>query len=609
MSPEKSPSEERPVVESATNEGPESLDLPALPPRRTGLWLGVTALVLGLAGFGAYTLATQPDPLRVLVAIDIEGQAWDGSKPAAAVADNVGKGLEKIGFEPVDGGDPKVDKVLTSEKDLIRAARKLEAGFVVSGSLNPEVIEHPIAGGLFEVRTKTTLTVRNTKEARGVEVPLEVWSYGRTKEAALESLAETVSARIFDGAVPTLLDHPVIKEKLKGDIATQARLALAEKYVAARERQLKDVKLQYEKLDQEHAAFTATPFPITYYGNFSEDVRLGGATDVGPVFRSADVSPFVRPGDISLSWAYQLETLAVRDKERKDNVLWSGYHILETPGAAPEGFPIVFSEDLLGFAKTVTVVEKGGASRRLLVHPETRYYNPKVSPGGAYAAFHEKPCRNCSRELAVIDLQSGQTLYRRVSGDKGPDERLGGYAWLSKDELAFVGDPHPAIPEIPPAHEAKDSAEEPPAIALGELRVVKVSSTPALERLVYSAGRSCFELAASPATGQIAMTCSGEGASYLLLVDGKTGEGRDSGFSGEGLEYSRDGQRLVLEGQGDLALVELKSQTFTALTRTPFEERAPRFSPDGKRVYFESRALDPIVPNRRVSVIGSLEVP
>ena len=161
----------------------------------------------------------------------------------------------------------------------------------------------------------------------------------------------------------------------------------------------------------------------------------------------------------------------------------------------------------------------------------------------------------------------------------------------------------------PPANEEKVAEEEPPAIALGELRVVKVSSTPALERLVYSAGRSCFELAASPATGQIAMTCSGEGASYLMLVDGKTGEGRDSGFSGEGLEYSRDGQRLVLEVQGDLALVELKSQTFTALTRTPFDERAPRFSPDGKRVYFESRALDPIVPNRRVSVIGSLEVP
>jgi Tol biopolymer transport system component len=45
------------------------------------------------------------------------------------------------------------------------------------------------------------------------------------------------------------------------------------------------------------------------------------------------------------------------------------------------------------------------------------------------------------------------------------------------------------------------------------------------------------------------------------------------------------------------------------LTETPFVERAPRFSPDGARLYFESSDVDPNLPSRRVGAIAYVEVP
>ena len=610
------------VEAELTAKAPESATDLVLPRQRPWALLVGLGLTVAIGGGVAYWFATRPDPLRVLVAIDIDGQSWEGSRPAASLSDDVNKGLEKIGFDPVDGGEPNVDKVLSKEKDLVRAARRLDAGFVISGSLRPEVIEHPLEGGLVEVRTKTTLQVRYTLDERAVEVPVEAWSYGRTKDAALAKLADTVGERVFDTAVPAILEHEVIQAKLKGDIAAQARLARAEKYVASRAFQIKQAKELYQKLDQERAAFDVTPFPITYYGDLDGDVRLGGATPDGPLFRTADVAPFLSPNEFTLAWSYRLETLVVRDANRKDTLLWSGYHVLETPGAAPEGFPIVFSEDLLGFAKTITVVTEPGQSKRIVAHPEARYYNPAVSPGGRFAAVHERACRSCGRAITVFALDDGKVVYRRASGSEGDttdyastDEKIGGYAWLSADEIVYVADPRPPLAASPDEPDEKgedvEEAKEPAVIPVGELRIVKVGAGAPLERLVHTAGVSCTDVAASPKTGKIVVTCVNGNEPYpsLLVIDGKTGDAEDTGVDGDAPEFARDGARIVFEVGGDLTLLELGSKKLVALTRTPFEERAPRFSPDGKRVYFESRADDPNIPRRNVSSVASIEVP
>lgn len=619
---ESNESPRREVDAELTAQAPESATDMVLPKQRPWALLVGLGLTAAIGGGVAYWFSTRPDPLRVLVAIDIDGQSWEGSRPAAALTDRVGKGLEKIGFDPVDGGEPNVDQVLSKEKNLVRAARSLDAGFVISGNLSPEVVEHPLEGGLVEVRTKTTLQVRYTLDERPIEVPVEAFSYGRTKEAALEQLAQTVSDRVFDTAVPAILEHEVIREKLKGDIAAQARLSKAEKYVASRAFQIKEAKERYQQLDQERAAFQATPYPITYYGDFDGDVRLGGATPEGPLFRTADVAPFLSPDEFVLAWSYRLETLVVRDASRKDTQLWAGYHILETPGVAPEGFPIVFSEDLLGFAKTLTVVTKPGESKRVVVHPESRFYNPSVSPGGRFAAVHERACRSCGRALTVFSLEDGRVVYRRASGSQGDttdyastDEKIGGYAWVSSDEVVYVADPRaPLTSPIDAPSEDEDEPvdpKEPVVDVLGEVRIVKVGGADPLERLVHTVGSSCIDVAASPKSGKIVVTCANavDPLPSLILVDAKTGDTEDTGVDGDAPEFARDGARIVFETAGDLTLLELATKKLTALTKTPFQERAPRFSPDGRLVYFESRAEDPNIPRRNVSSVASIEVP
>jgi hypothetical protein len=417
---------------------PESVGELTLPKPRWKLWLVVVLATLGAIGGGVHWLVTRPDPFRVLVAIDLDGQPWEGSRSAATLSDRVGEGLTKIGFEPVNTGDTKVDALLGKERDLVAASKRLEAGFLISGSVRPEILEPPLDGGLVELRVKTTLNVRYVGDAAGVDVPVEVWSYGRTREVAMTQLAESLSDRVFDAVVPVMLEHELVASKLKRDIAAQAKLALAEKYAAARARQMKAAREAYAKLDQDRAAEGGG---ITYLGSMSGDVRLGGVGKDGPIYRTADIAPFVKPGELALSWVYRLEALQLQRPDRSERTFWQGYHILETPGVAPEGFPIVFSEDLLGIAKTLTVVSEDGNARRVLIHPEARFLNPRVSPGGRYAALHERPCRTCPRAMMIVDLSDGKTLFRRSTAEDGPDARLGGYGWVSPTELAYTADP------------------------------------------------------------------------------------------------------------------------------------------------------------------------
>jgi hypothetical protein len=592
---------------------PESVGELTLPKPRWKLWGLVVLATLGAIGGGVHWLVTRPDPFRVLVAIELDGQPWEGSRPAATLSDRVGEGLTKIGFDPVNTGDSKVDALLGKERDLVAAAKKLEAGFLISGTVTPEVLEPPLEGGLVELRVKTTLHVRFVGDATGTDVPVEVWSYGRTREIAMTQLAESLSDRVFDAAVPVLLENEVIASKLKRDIAAQAKLALAEKYAAARARNIKSAKDAYAKLDQDRAAVGGG---ITYLGSLSGDVRLGGVSREGPVYRTADIAPFVKPGELTLSWVYRLETLELSKPDRSVRSFWQGYHILETPGVAPEGFPIVFSEDLLGIAKTLTVVSEDGQARRVLIHPEARFLNPRVSPGGRYAALHERSCRTCARALAVVDLQDGKVVFRRSTGDDGPDARLGGYGWVSPTELAYTADPREAIapiddeeePTTPPS--ASPAKDEPVKSADGELRVVDVGKSPALERRLFTVGHSCSELGTSVAAQRIAVTCHDPAAgASIWIVDAKTGDATDTKVAGETPELSPDGARVAYERGGDLHVFIVTTGASSPLTETPFVERAPRFSPDGARLYFESSDVDPNLPSRRVGAIAYVEVP
>ena len=71
------------------------------------------------------SLLTEPLPLRVLIAVDVDGYWWEGSKPAAEVADALAAQLADMGFDPVRAGDPDTTQVLEDAPDPVAAARKL----------------------------------------------------------------------------------------------------------------------------------------------------------------------------------------------------------------------------------------------------------------------------------------------------------------------------------------------------------------------------------------------------------------------------------------------------------------------------------------------------
>jgi Tol biopolymer transport system component len=72
---------------------------------------------------------------------------------------------------------------------------------------------------------------------------------------------------------------------------------------------------------------------------------------------------------------------------------------------------------------------------------------------------------------------------------------------------------------------------------------------------------------------------------------------------------SPDGTRVAYSREGDIALMALPSGDVKNLTVNPFSERYPRFSPDGKRIYFQSHEVDPSYPRRGLSAVASVEVP
>lgn len=579
--------------------------------KKRPMWpfFAVLFAIVGTIGGGLYWFFTRPDPFKVLVAIEVNGQWWEGSRPAASIADEVGEGLKKIGFEPVAGGDPKVDKVLSKAKTAEEAARKLGAGFVVSGSLSPEVIEHPVEGGLVEVRTKTVLSVRFIGDKDGVasEVPIEAWASGATKEAALAKLAETVSQRVFDGALPRMVDHDVIKSKLTaGDLNAVVRLNDAQKYVESRARRLDIAKKAYAKLDQEHADANG-PRPIEYLGSFDEQDYLAGVGQAGALIQTGDVSPFIVPSTLDMGWIYELETLSWRGADRKDKVLWSGYHLMGYASAAPEGFPIVFVEDLFGRAKTLTVVDQNGTSRRLRVDPNARFDDPEVSSGGKYAALYERACRRCGRSFSVIRLDDGKAAYVRAaaSDQEGEEaaESYGGYAWLDDHQVAYIvkGKPLPVDPADPTAN-VEDPGEE--------LRVVDLAADPPVDRLVsHVTGQSCSNPSADPKSSRVVMTCSSPDGWVLTFVDTKSGERSQTTTPGSRPTFSPDGARVAFERRGDVWVYDTAKGEAVRLTENEFAERLPRFSADGRRVLFESQSRDPNFSSRIVSVIASVEAP
>ncbi|MBK6513016.1 MAG: PD40 domain-containing protein [Polyangiaceae bacterium] len=580
--------------------------------RRRPLWpllLGVVA-VLAAGGAGLFFFLTRPDPFKVLVAVDVDGQWWEGSRPAAVLADRIGEGLKRIGFEPVAGGDPEVDRILSSSRSPEEAARRLGAGFVIHGSLAPAVVEHAIEDStLVEARADATLHVRfvGDREGRSAAFGASGSGFGATKEEALAVLVDHVAERVFDAAVPKLLEHEVIRSKLEsGDLEATVRLKDAKDYVALRARRLSDAQLAYDKVDQDRASSSGPP--ITYYGTFREQSYLAATGTSGALLLTADVSPFLHPISMDLEWSYRPEVLAWRSDDRSDRELWSGYHVMGVPSSSADGAIVAFVEDLYGHAKTLSVSRQGAAPKRLRVEPVARFDDLAVSPAGTYVALYERPCRQCASGFVIASLTSGEREYAH-----GPPQAAGeparqtyyGFAWLDDHRLLLA---HRALTAPPPPEQDDDEDEdEGPPASHEELMIVELGrGAPMLRLLVQlEPDESCVSPDGSRDGKRVVASCGG----VLTFFDALTGERTETSEAGSDPTFSPSGAQVAFVRGGDLWLMSAAGGPAARLTENEHAENRPRFSPDGRRVYFQSQAHDPNIARRVTSVIASVEVP
>jgi hypothetical protein len=586
-------------------EGPGAPPSEELVVRRRSPWPFLTVVIALFASAGGlvWYLTSRPDPFKVLVAVDVNGHWWEGSRDAAHVADEVAEGLKKIGFEAVKGGDPKVDKVLEKAKSPDEAARALGAGFVVVGEAKTELVEHPVEGGYVEVRAKVSLRVRYVldDEGKADETAFSAWSGAANKKEAMRLLSDNLARRVFDAAVPRITDHPVIRDKLASkDVQALVRLDDAKKYVEGRRKQLDDVRKAYEALAGERDGASAKPFPITYLSRPSAKDYLCAAGPEGVLVQTQDSTPFVDPKTMKVGWITELETLAWRGDDGKDKTVWTGYHLYGYPSASPGGAPLVFVEDIFGWAKTITVALADGTSRRVAVDPEARFVNPEAAPGGAAAALYRRPCYGCKADFVVVSLTDGATLFSRASGGAfdGDDAAasFGGYAWLDDKRVIYVVEPSEVDTEN---------------WILQQVRVLDVSQTPPTDQKLLDLAP--HERCQSPSSGEdgrrFVMTCSSESGGRLVVFDAQTGARTDTQLVGANADMSRDGSLVAYGRGGDIYLMKVADQSETRLTKNAIFERYPRISHDQRRVYFESQQEDPNEGRRVVSVIGFVGVP
>jgi len=602
----------RPDPNETPNSSPEEADAAdAFAPPKRRLWpvfLGLGALALG-GGVLAMRSLGEPEPLRVVVAVDLDGNFWDGSRPSAALVNELCQRLDQIGFEPVRAGDPDILAVLKSAESPEAAAKKLRASFVVTTKLSPQTIEHPTSEPYFESRVDGTIEVRRVGDDAGGSGKIVGWAGAKSKTESLRVLGESLAVQAFDQIVPHLIEHPSIQAIFKGsDIKLADRVAKAKKYVDARHERLAAVQRNYEDLEKRRREYDKGPAKVKYHSAMSAQDTLGGISPTGFLVKTADVAPIVLPRTMGLGYTSGLETLEWRTFAGERKVLWSGYHLYSYPSVAPGGSPVVMVEDLFGWAKTVTVVQADGNSKRVKVDPEHRYLDPEIAPGGKACILYDRPCQTCtSADLLVVSLDDGRELYKRPS-DNGT---YSGFAWLHPNKFAFSFAPRAVANESPEGGE-NSVTEKPPQVLRESLFVVDLSASPPAEEQVYAGPEGArFEFMKPSRDGkQLVMEYADKWAKIAVFdVEQKKMRFLESWPDvGKNPTFSPDGKFVAYSAAGDIMLFDLAENKRREVTKNPWRERYPVFSADGERIYFESRANDPLFEQRELSLIGSVAV-
>ncbi|WP_437681452.1 TolB family protein [Sorangium sp. So ce131] len=582
-------------------EPPESLE--AIVPKRR-LWpvFAVIGLALAAAGFFVFRSLTATDPLRILVAIDLDGYWWEGSQPAARLADELSAELAELGFDPVKGGDPKVMKALESAQDPKLAAKALGAGFIIEARLAPEVVEHPVKEGYFELRVDAPVTLTFLEKGTSTEGRLRGYSGATKKDRALALLADSMASQALDAVIAQLMDHPSVREITEGsDIKLLERLQPARTFLKSRAAELGRASDTYTSRAREVEADEQGR--VTFLSHPAAEDLLVGASEGGYFVKTADVSVFFSVHSKQLVRSEALETVAWRPLDQKaapttdpgaPKPMWRGYHVYSYPSSQRDGDRVALVEDLFGWAKTITTVDRSGQEKRVRIDPEHRFVDPRLAPGGKFVAAYDRPAPGAPADLMVLETDGGKEVF----GLHTENQSLGGFTWLDEERLAFV-----YVPEAE-ADEAR------------HLALVDVSKQPlSIERPFKAKPEEDLRYPAASRDGAKLVCVVDGGEPGIAVIDTATWTRKVYAVEGraEWPTFSPDAARVAFVAQGpgstDIAVLTLATGEVKKLTQGTAEEGVPHFSADGKRVLFEVRYRDPVFPRKRwVSRIASAAV-
>ncbi len=564
-------------------------DLGALRPKRTWpkfVLMHLTILVVGVSLLRHYRKV--PHRPRVLVAIEVEGAYYAGSEPAEILAERFGEKAASLGLEIVHPRDKDALAVL-QKSDLKTAAQQLDAAYVLVGKTRVEAIAYPLANAVapyYDVRGEVdlVLTVPGEPDVPCGTLSALVGAPDRT--LALRGVAESLADQAIDLSVGPMLRSPsTAKFSTLKTSKGEAVLAPAFSWLSARERgrarragRLRARGLEARKAGEKgpppgHLRGCALGARRAARGRQRPRRRDGGHPH-DPLVRDATTwipAPAAAGGAVAAG--------------RAARTLYRGAGVFAFPHeAAP---PLVLVEDLFGYARSLTVVESNGL-RRLQVDPDHRWDGPRVSPDGRHVVVQDRPCATCAAELVVFALGSGKAVFR-VQGDA-----FHGFTWLDPGGFVFV-------------HRSKDKDPKNPALAKDGLAVFPVALSPSGDTATLGGPFVVpdDELWTSPTAqgGKIAFERrSGDKGIAVLEWATFAVSKRAAGVDARALSWGPDG-RIAFELHDpklpEEIAVAAEDGAVTALTKNLVHDRGPRFSPDGKRVWFTSEADDPWFPGQR----------
>lgn len=577
----------------------EPLDSALVLPKRA-VWPFFAAVFVAIAigaSFG-YRAWTAPDPLRVFIAIEIDGAWWQGSETAEVVTKRLNERLGTLGFDVV-AISPEVREKARRAKTPLDAARGLRAAFLVSAALTPEVIEHPVAGGYTELRVDAKVTVRHTRDDSVEEVPIAAFAGARDQAHGRTIFAEALADKTFDAVLGSMTRHPQIAKLFEGggDPRLAGRISPARDYAKARDRRMAETESFYEKRRRDSLEREAGPVKVTYHSHFSAADHVAGLGDRGLLVHTSSVKPFLFPDTRDLGYYETLETLEWRDplapKASADLPLFRGYHVFGKASVSRDGSAVALVEDLFGWAKTITVAGPSRKPKRLRVDAEHRYVDPKISPGGKAIAVTDRACRTCADGLLVLAVDGGRALFEL----RGDDGAFSGMTWIDDAHLAFAFRPEADKKQRVMMLDLSASPPSQTLIVTGEGGDFFFSG-------VVTADKKTLILPVNTSAGQ-AYVDAIDLASRAVNRREVQGYVSSPAIAPDGLSVAFE---LVPAGQrwANIAVMTLATGAVRALTQNVLDDRSPVFSLDGSRIFYESRDFDPNFPRRVVGVLASV---